>query len=214
MHDVLVVEGLGFSFPQSNALFENLCFSIREGEALGLFGSSGSGKSTLAKCLMRLLPFTGCVKIPEKQIQIVFQDSVASLNPAWIVEYLLEEPLKIHRKDLTGRERRNRVRELLDWVGLEGEIRKRLPSELSGGQRQRVNIARAIACEPKLLILDEPVSQLAVSVQSSILKLLIRLQEEKKLSYLLISHDLDVLKMVCHRILKMENGGIVNWFSE
>lgn len=210
MHNILEVNNLGFSFPKSSIVFENVHFSIGEGEALGLYGNSGTGKSTLARCLMRLLPCTGSIKVPEKRMQIVFQDSLDSLNPAWIVEYLLEEPLKLFRKDLSSQKRRKRVRELLEWVGLDAELRKRLPNELSGGQRQRVNIARALATEPKLLILDEPVSQLDVSIQSSILKLLIRLQQEQKLSYLLISHDLDVLKMVCHRILKMENGRLLD----
>ncbi len=216
MLNLLEVESLSFGYSKNLPLFEEVSFSIGEGEALGLLGDSGCGKSTLAKCLMQILKiekgkllFEGRSKISRTDIQIIFQDSASSLNPSLIVHYLLEEPIKIRHPDWTGKQRREKVGELLNLVGLKEEINLRLSDELSGGQRQRVNIARALALEPKLLVLDEPVSQLDCVIQNAILKLLVRLQKEQKLSLLLISHDVRVLKMVCHRILKMEKGRVV-----
>lgn len=229
-NEILQVENLSFGYGRKKGFFQrrqilplldNIDFKIHKGEALGLWGDSGSGKTTLAKCLLRVIkPQKGQIFFEgeniilsenqrpslKKEMQIVFQDSLEALNPSWIVYFLLEEPLKIHHPRLNRKERGKRLLELLKAVELSEDILLRLPGELSGGQRQRINIARALAVEPKLLVLDEPVSQLDACVQNAILKLLIKLQEERGLSYLLISHDLRVLSMVCHRILKMEKG--------
>ncbi len=197
---------------------------IAPGEAVGLVGESGSGKTTLARCILRLLePTAGTIRLDGRdithlrggslrqmrpQMQVVFQDPVGSLDPRMSVFDLIAEPLRAHRR-LSRGELRTTVERLIDEVGLLLGLRDRRPHELSGGQCQRVAIARAISLEPRLLILDEPTSALDVSVQAQVLELLVRLREQHDLAYLLISHDLGVIRYLCERVAVMYLGRIV-----
>jgi peptide/nickel transport system ATP-binding protein len=181
-------------------------FEIARGETLGLVGESGCGKTSLARALVKLVePTRGTVRFedPQRRMQLVFQDPQAALDPRMTVAAALEEPLLIAGLP------RGRVPALLEAVGLGAELLTRLPRELSAGQRQRVNIARALAVEPTLLILDEPVSALDVSVQAQVLNLLAELQKSRGLTYLFISHDLAVVAHVATRIAVMHEGRIV-----
>ncbi len=198
--------------------------SIRKGETLGLVGESGCGKSTLGKCAVRLLRPTGgqvlfegndisslsrkALKPYRRNIQMIFQDPAESLNPRHSIGSLLEEPFLVHgNRDAADRNRR--VLKLLEIVGLPASAVEKFPFEFSGGQRQRIGIARAIALNPKLVICDEPVSALDVSVQSQILNLLMNLQQEFNLSYIFIAHDLAVVKHISDRVAIMYLGKIV-----
>ena len=184
-------------------------FVVHHGEILGLVGESGTGKSTLARCILGLLqPDSGSVTHYTKRPQIVFQDPYSSLNPAYTVEWSIEEPLRVYGKyDAT--ERKRRVREMLKRVELPEELLTAKPDELSGGQRQRVSIAAALIRRPRFLLLDEPVSALDVTIQAQILRLMRNLREELDLSYLFISHDLNVVYQLCDRVLVMKEGRIV-----
>lgn len=198
--------------------------SVKAGETLALVGESGSGKSTVARMILRLLPATsGSVEFSgrdllrlspremrdmRRRIQMVFQDPMASLNPRMSLYSLLAEPLFIHRV-ARGREMRARVERLLQSVGLPADFASRYPHELSGGQRQRVGIARALALEPQLIIADEPVSALDVSVRAQIVNLLREFQEERGLAYLFIAHDLALVKQISHRVAVMSRGRVV-----
>ena len=234
MSDLMKVEGLKMHFPVRGGLFmrqtaavkavDGVSFSIAPGETLGLVGESGCGKSTIAKTLVRLMkPTAGRIEFDGKDItragtgrmrpirrdlQMIFQDPAESLNARHSVREILEEPFRIHG-GLSRADRRKKVTELLDRVGLQAASADRYPFEFSGGQRQRIGIARAIALEPKLIICDEPVSALDVSVQSQVLNLLLDLQRELGLSYLFIAHDLAVVKHISDRVAVMYLGKIV-----
>lgn len=198
---------------------------VARGEALGIVGRSGSGKSTLARLLLALEPpDRGIVRfrgrlisgVPEAEVrplrrffQAVFQDPSTSLDPCLKVGTIVAEPLAAHRIGSAG-ERRRRVRELLERVGLPGDAADRFPDEFSGGERQRIGIARAIAPEPELLILDEPLSSLDASVQARILDLIADLRAQLGLSMVMISHDFGVIRELCERVIVMHRGEVVD----
>ena len=183
--------------------------NIRHGEIMGLVGESGTGKSTLARMILGMVkPEQGEIIHHTKRPQIIFQDPYSSLNPAYTVEWSLEEPLRVFGK-YDEAERKRRVRDMLTKVELPEECLYARPSELSGGQRQRVSIAAALIRRPRFIIADEPVSALDVTIQAQILQLLRDLQEELDLSYLFISHDLNVVYQLCDRVLVMKQGRIV-----
>lgn len=207
------------------SILEDVGFQVRKGEALGLVGESGCGKTTVSRCLLRLyqpvrgeIVFEGqnlagmkerALRPLRKNIQLIFQDPFGSLDPRQTIGDIVGEPLLIHHMVKNKEEYSRRVEELMELVGLRPEMQARAPHELSGGQRQRVGIARALASDPSLIICDEPVSALDVSVQAQILNLLEKLQVEKGLSYLFIAHDLAVVRHICDRIAVMYLGRIV-----
>jgi oligopeptide transport system ATP-binding protein len=203
---------------------DGVTFDVRPGETLGLVGESGSGKSTTARVLLHLeAPTSGTVlfggtalaglegealRRQRRHMQMIFQDPYASLNPRLSVGRTLREPLDIHGVG-TPQERRSRVAELLERVGLEPGAAERYPHEFSGGQRQRVGIARALATSPRLIVADEPISALDVSIQAQIVNLLQDLKEELGLTYLFIAHDLSMVRHLCDRVAVMYLGKLV-----
>ena len=190
-------------------VLHDVTFDVRHGEILGLVGESGTGKSTLARTILGMVePDQGEVLHYTKRPQMIFQDPYSSLNPFYSVEWTLEEPLRVYGK-YGKAERKRRVREMLARVELPEEYLTARPGELSGGQRQRVSIAAALIRRPRFLIADEPVSALDVTIQAQILKLLQDLRRELDLSYLFISHDLNVVYQLCDRVLVMKQGRIV-----
>ena len=231
---ILEVKGLKKYFDIQGGVFgrkvgevkavDGLSFKVYPGEILGIVGESGCGKSTTGKTILRLIePTEGEIKFEgqditklsekemrelRKDMQIIFQDPFASLNPRHTVEKIIGEPLLVHgMKD--AKERKKRVRELLKVVGLDDYHATRYPHQFSGGQRQRIGIARALANNPKLIIADEPVSALDVSVQSQILNLMEELRDEFNLTYIFIAHDLSVVKHISDRVAVMYLGNIV-----
>ncbi|PYR71052.1 MAG: hypothetical protein DMF88_00910 [Acidobacteria bacterium] len=213
-----------FSHPSVVKAVDDVSFTIDEGEMFGLVGESGSGKSTTGRCILRLIePSSGEVlfrgenvlqyssarmRTARRDMQIVFQDPYSSLNPRMRVGDIVEEPLLIHRLG-TKNERRARVAELFELVGLDRAFVERYPHEFSGGQRQRIGIARALALNPALVIADEAVSALDVSIQAQVVKLLLDLKARLKLTYLFIAHDLRLVEHICTRVAVMYMGKIV-----
>ena len=190
-------------------VLHDVSFDVRHGEILGLVGESGTGKSTLARTILGMVkPDAGQVVHYTKRAQMVVPDPYSSRNPAYTGEWIMEGPLRIDGK-YDAPERKRRVRDMLERVELPEECLKARPAELSGGQRQRVSIAAALIQRPKFLIADEPVSALDVTIQAQILKLLKNLRDELDLSYLFISHDLNVVYQLCDRVLVMKHGRIV-----
>ena len=200
--------GNAFTKGKSVQVLKNVNVTIGQGEVLGLVGESGSGKSTLAKSILGMTEYQGEILHRSRRPQMVFQDPYSSLNPAFTIRRIVEEPLRIYGKH-TPAQRKQKVEEMLEAVGLGPEFHDRKPAQLSGGQRQRVSIAAALIVRPKLVILDEAVSALDVTIQDQILDLLMRLRREYDLSYLFISHDLNVIYQCCDRVIVMEKGQIV-----
>ena len=238
MAELLTVSDLKVHFPIKRGLFsrimgyvyavDGISFTLTRGETMGLVGESGCGKTTTGMAILRLIePTDGRVTFDgsdmsqmtasrlrslRREMQIIFQDPYSSLNPRMRVSQIIADPMNIHGV-YRGREREERIAYLLDKVGLTPEQGRRYPHEFSGGQRQRIGIARALALNPQLIIGDEPVSALDVSIQAQIINLLIDLQEEFQLSYMLIAHDLAVVEHICDHIAVMYLGKIVEMAS-
>ena len=233
-NELLQVEGLEKYFPVTRGIIfqkqvasvkavDGVTFGVKEGETLGVVGESGCGKSTMARCVMRLLDPTGGkvvfdgrditslnrnqMRPVRRQMMMIFQDPYASLNPRKRVGFIVAEALQVHKMG-TDAEVKRRVQELLEVVGLNPEHYNRFPFEFSGGQRQRIGVARALAVNPKLIVCDEPVSALDVSVQAQILNLLKDLQREFKLTYIFIAHDLNVVRHISDRVMVMYLGKV------
>ena len=202
------VGGSAFSKGRTVQVLKNINLTLYQGEVLGLVGESGSGKSTLAKSILGMTEYEGEIIHHSRRPQMVFQDPYSSLNPAFSIRRIVEEPLIIYGK-YSAAERRERVEEMLNAVGLDADFHDRKPRELSGGQRQRVSIATALIVRPRLVILDEAVSALDVTIQDQILDLLMKLRREYDLTYLFISHDLNVIYQCCDRVIVMKKGEIV-----
>nr|WP_318380950.1 microcin C ABC transporter ATP-binding protein YejF [uncultured Enterobacter sp.] len=231
---LLQVENLGVAFPVRKGIFRrvvgkkpvvnNISFTLRPGETLGLVGESGSGKSTTGLALLRLIASEGRIIFDGKplhdwgrkqmlpvrhRIQVVFQDPNSSLNPRLDVQQIIEEGLRVHQPALSAQAREEQVIQVMNEVGLDPKTRHRYPAEFSGGQRQRIAIARALILKPELMVLDEPTSSLDRTVQAQILTLLKSLQEKHRLAYIFISHDLHVVRALCHQVIVLSQGEVV-----
>jgi oligopeptide/dipeptide ABC transporter ATP-binding protein len=214
--------------PEVKAV-DDVSFHVRTGETLGLVGESGSGKSTTGRLILRLTAATGgsvtfdgveLLRLPKekfqayrKDLQMIFQDPGASLNPVYRVSDTLEEPLRVHHPSLSKAERKERVADLLEQVGLDPAVAGRFPHTFSGGQKQRISIARALSVRPRFIVADEPVSALDVSIQSQVLTLMEDLKGRYGLSYLFISHDLSVVRHMSQRVAIMYRGRVVETAS-
>ena len=207
---ILEVKNLTVGYKErggTTGVLENVSFSLYQGEILGLLGDSGSGKTTLCKCILGLLQdYTGEVIHYSKSPQMVFQDPYAALNPMKTIGWILEEPLRVRR--IKKHKRREMVCEILEEVNLNSDYYNRYPKELSGGQRQRVSIALALLTNPQFILADEPLSALDVTVQAQIIELIKRLQKDKGISFLFVSHDLDVVSNLCKRVLIVDGKGL------
>lgn len=189
-------------------ILDDVSFTLYEGEIVGLVGESGSGKSTLCKCVLGLLKdYEGEVVHYTQRPQMVFQDPFSALNPRKTIGWILEEPLRV-KGGSTRQERRKKAEEMLQRVHLPEDFYGRYPRELSGGQRQRVSIALALITGTKFILADEPLSALDVTVQAQIIALLKELQEKERICYLFVSHDLDVVSMLCGRVLFLQDGKV------
>ncbi|HGH5979940.1 TPA: microcin C ABC transporter ATP-binding protein YejF [Kluyvera georgiana] len=231
---LLEVNQLSVAFPirkgilrrvvDHNRVVKELSFTLRAGETLGLVGESGSGKSTTGLALLRLIASQGDIRFAGEaiqgrdrrqmlplrhRIQVVFQDPNSSLNPRLTALQIIEEGLKVHHPSLSAAEREQQVIHVMQEVGLDPDTRQRYPSAFSGGQRQRIAIARALILKPQLIVLDEPTSSLDRTVQAQILTLLKALQEKHRLAYIFISHDLQVVRSLCHQVMVLRQGEVV-----
>jgi len=222
-----VIENVGLFRRKTNYVHavDGITFSIYKGETLGLVGESGCGKSTAGRTILQLYkPTSGSVQFGgtylvhlnrdemrkiRRKMQIIFQDPYASLNPRMTVGEIISDPLLVYRKNETKKEIDDRVTYLLDLVKLNPSYVNRYPHEFSGGQRQRIGIARALALQPELVVCDEPISALDVSIQAQIVNLLVELQKQFDLTYLFISHDLSMVRYICDRVAVMYLGKIV-----
>jgi oligopeptide transport system ATP-binding protein len=233
---LVVVQNLKKYFPVTSGLVfqrktgevravDDISFTVERGETLGLVGESGCGKTTAGRTLLGLYPPTsGRVTIDgmdvytargrdllaiRRKAQIIFQDPYASLNPRWTVDAIVSEPMRVHSIFPDSKARSERVKELLDLVGLSGRLINRFPHEFSGGQRQRIGIARALASDPLFIVCDEPISALDVSIQAQVVNLLEDLQDRFGLTYLFIAHNLSMVRHICDRVAVMYLGVIV-----
>ena len=211
-NNILKVSHISASYQegkQRKTVLHDISFELHENEILGLVGESGCGKSTLSKVILGFIrPDEGEIISQVDHPQMIFQDPFSSLNPAKKIGWIMEEPLRIQGK-LPGKKRRQKVLEMLKKVGLDEKIADRYPNQLSGGQRQRVCIGEALMTNPGLLVADEAVSALDVTIQAQILELLEQLKEEMGLSILFISHDMRVVYQLCDRVMIMKDGTIV-----
>ena len=231
---LLETKNINVTYPQNKNFFgkvtstiqaaDNISISVKEGHTLGIVGESGSGKSTLASVITKLIPFSGKVLFQgedisnidskkmlkiRKNIQILFQDPFTSLNPRMNILEIIKEGLDIHFKDLSKEDKLLKIHNILKDVGLNKDILDKYPHEFSGGQRQRIAIARVLILEPKLLILDEPTSALDATIEQQILQLLNKIQKEKNISYIFISHNMRAIKSISHDIIVMKDGKII-----
>ena len=211
--------------PRKLKAVDGVSFELAPGETLGIVGDSGCGKSTLARAVMQMVPVeaghvvwlgdelvgldTGQMRRHRKEMQMIFQDPLASLNPRMTIGQIVAEPLKTHHPNLTGAQMKARVREVLDTVGILPNLVNRYPHEFSGGQCQRIGIARALVVDPKLIICDEPVSALDVSIQAQVINLLMKLQKETGVALIFIAHDLSVVKHISDRVMVLYLGNVM-----
>lgn len=213
MSALLEVRNLNVYYKEHRArrqVLHNVSFTVEEGEILGLVGESGCGKTTLSRAILGInRNWDGEIILNDDRPRMVFQDPAASLNPARSIGWILEEPLRNAGVDKATR--RKAAEEMLCKVGLNESFYHRKPHELSGGQRQRVGIGAAIIGNPRFVIADEPVSALDVTIQAEILKLLVELKQDLGLSYLFISHDMDVVWQICDRVMVMKDGEVVEY---
>jgi oligopeptide transport system ATP-binding protein len=233
--NILEVRNLTVWFPRRSPVLRrrigetkavtNVSFDIRLGKTVGLVGESGSGKTTIGLAILKLLPTTGgsilfrgteitslsqrAFRPLRRQIQMIFQDPFGSLNPRWDILRIVTEPLRVHFPSLNVSQREDRAADLLRKVGLKPELLRRFPHEFSGGQRQRIGIARALAAEPALIVCDEPVSALDVSIQAQIVNLLADLKAELGITYLFIAHDLAVVEHISDEVIVLCRGEVV-----
>ncbi len=233
--NILEVRNLTVWFPRRSSLLRrrvgeikavsNVSFDIPLGKTVGLVGESGSGKTTVGMAILKLVPATSgsilfrgteITKLTERafrplrrQMQMIFQDPYGSLNPRWDILRIVTEPLRVHFPSLNVSQREDKAADLLQRVGLKPELLRRFPHEFSGGQRQRIGIARALAAEPALIVCDEPVSALDVSVQAQIVNLLADLQEELGITYLFIAHDLAIVEHASDEVVVLCRGEVV-----
>lgn len=227
---ILKANDIEVSFPRKKNIWgrvtadfkavDKVSFDLRQGETLGIVGESGSGKTSLALAVINLLKHRGNIEILtdneyqnlhqfSKDLQIVFQDPYNSLNPRMTIKQIIEEGLTVHFKQLRKSEKINKIKEILKEVNLDESIMDAYPHEFSGGQRQRIALARALILNPKIIILDEPTSALDVTVQAQIVELLKSLQIKYKISYIFISHDMNAIRAMSHRVMVMKNGKII-----